>query len=299
MMPLEYLRIAGVRFDLQSPEFLELSASERGYATFLGEGTSPAEVMVRVSLDLTGVPDMAHRERLFDSEQAWSMFRDGNARFILFQPPPLNAPLWCARIDLSTLSVTLYCGPGLIRQAAGRRTLINPLRYPLDLLLTMYVLAGRRGAIVHAAGLALKGRGFLFAGRSGAGKSTLSRQFASVPDAPVLSDDRVVIRAVDAGFDMSGTPWGGEAEKGESQSCPLAAMFFLRQAAENRIRKLETRDAAERLLAAVSIPWYDRDVIPGVLSFCGGLAERIPSYELQFRPTVDVADLLMEHAEGC
>ena len=199
---------------------------------------------------------------------------------------------------MPTLSVTVHCGERMIRNVAGRKKLANPLQYPLDLLLMMYVLAERKGAIIHAAGIVLKEKSFVFVGRSGAGKSTLVRQFALADDCLVLSDDRVVIQEAGKGFGVSGTPWGGEAGNAENATRPLAGIFFLRQAPVNQIHRLDVRAAAERLLAAASIPWYDRDVAPLGVSFCAGLAERIPAYELQFRPTVDVVDLLIRHAEN-
>jgi hypothetical protein len=291
------LEIAGIRFNLQSARTVDLEPPDFGYASFLEPTKSSADVTVRVCLDLNGVPDLPEQMKIFESDQAWSLFKDGNIRSILFKPPPLKDPLWCAQIDLSHQVVMLHCGMGMVRRESGGTRVLNPLRYPLDLLLTMYVLAEREGGIVHAAGIVLRKAGFVFLGRSGAGKSTLVRQFSFRQDVSVLSDDRVVIRKNGDRFWMAGTPWGGEAGKAENRSCLLSGLFFLRQSSENRIKRLAEHDAAERLLAAASIPWYDRDLVPSGLSFCANVANRIPAFELQFRPTTDVVSLLEEHAE--
>ncbi|HAM50351.1 MAG TPA: hypothetical protein DCP92_06510 [Nitrospiraceae bacterium] len=64
-----------------------------------------------------------------------------------------------------------HCGKG------GEKVVRNPFVYPLDLLILMYALAWREGIIAHAAGVVMRGRGYVFPGRSGTGKSTLVRQF--------------------------------------------------------------------------------------------------------------------------
>jgi hypothetical protein len=55
----------------------------------------------------------------------------------------------------------------------------------------------------------------------------------------------------------------------------------------------------EQLLPVTSIPWYDREVLPDVLDFCGDLVSSVPAYELYFRPDPGVVDFLESFAAGC
>ena len=190
-------------------------------------------------------------------------------------------------------------GPPVLGAESGRgedaRPLPNPVCYPLDQLLLMNHLASRGGAIVHAAGLELEGRALVFPGVSMAGKSTLARLLVAggLEDA-LLSDDRVILRtAAEPGrFLAWGTPWPGDAKIARNASAPLEALVFLVHAGEDRIVPVDSREALRRLLPMVSCPWYDRERFPAVLETCGRVAQSVPCYELQFRATTQVVDLL-------
>jgi len=77
------------------------------------------------------------------------------------------------------------------------------------------------GALLHAAGVATERGGLAFTGASGAGKSTLA-QFYAERGASVLSDERLILRAVGQGTQVFGTPWpgaGGHARNGQAPLC--------------------------------------------------------------------------------
>jgi hypothetical protein len=48
----------------------------------------------------------------------------------------------------------------------------------------------------------------------------------------------------------------------------------------------------ERLLPVVSIPWYDKEKMMSILSFCEDLISNIPSYELYFKPDAEVVNVI-------
>ena len=52
--------------------------------------------------------------------------------------------------------------------------------------------------------------------------------------------------------------------------------------------------ALEKLLPVTSLPWFDRKVVPQILSFCDDLITSVPIYELHFKPDAGVANLLEE-----
>ena len=156
----------------------------------------------------------------------------------------------------------------------------------------MYLLSQKQGAIVHAAGMSMHGKGYIFPGRSGAGKSTVSRLLLSCETATMLSDDRIIIRKSDNAFRAFGTPWPGDAGIAENRSSELNGIFFIHHDSENSIKKLPPSEALRRLMPVTSIPWYDEKPMSDILQFCEDLVYAIPAYELFFRPDSSVADFM-------
>jgi hypothetical protein len=273
-------------FDLQD---------ESRYGSFRAPAAGPAALDVRVRLEAGAMPDDNGQRKIFDSGESWSMFAREKARRVRLQPPSLAAPLWSADFALDGLEAAVYCG-SLCRRPSGR--LLNPVNYPLDLLLSMYMLAPRGGAIVHAAGVDLGGKGLLFPGRSGAGKSTLARLLAALPEARFLSDDRVIVRKIGGQHRVFGTPWLGSAGVGDNRDAPLSAILFLRQSPRDAVHPLSPKEAVERLLPLVSAPWYDPEAAGGVLGCCEAVAAEAPAFELGFTPTAKAADRVRAFAAG-
>jgi len=231
--------------------------------------------------------------RVFDTDQSWSMFLDRD-QYVLIHNPERTAEgaLWAARFKRDVPEVAVTCGEKFIRKRGGRQCIINPISYPLDQLLLMHVLATREGAVLHAAGLNVGGRGFLFLGPSGAGKSTLSGLLASRRGFEMVSDDRIVVRKVRNFFKGYGTPWPGDLGIAVNKSAPLSGIFFIHHGSRNRINPISTREAVEKLLPVTSVPWYDRTLVPPMLAFCEDLMGRVPAYDLHFKPTREIVQKL-------
>jgi hypothetical protein len=286
--------IGGIRLAVTSDlPLADLDPSDSVYPSFLLRDDSPATPSIHIRIACAENPRPEGLVKVFDTEQHWSLYRDGDER-ILSSEPSAFAPvaMWTARVNQDVTDVLVTCGKTMVRTIDGKTVLRNPVRYPLDQMLMMYAWARREGAIVHACGINLNGKGAAFLGRSGAGKSTLARVFAGQEDIRVLSDDRVVIRNMDNTPQMFGTPWPGDAGMALNESVPLAALFFLHQDVENRAERIEPGQALERLLPVTSIPWYDPEVFPAILDFCGELATTVPAYDLHFTPTLDVLDVI-------
>jgi hypothetical protein len=293
-----HLEIAGVHFAMRSPYPVATDEMGPAYGPFLREAPSaPGLVRVDVDLQVEAMPRLDGLELVFESDRAWSLLR-GDDWYLKRHHPGSERPRWLARFGGDLRRVTVYCGEGLLRQADGHVTLSNPVRYPLDQLLLMYILAHNEGILLHAAGADFGGKGLLFPGQSGAGKTTIARLLAASPMVEVLSDDRMVLRKADGNYRAFGTPWPGEAQIARNQSVPLAGVFFISHAPVDEIREMGAEEALGRLLPVASVPWYDRDVMPQVLDFCGDFLQHVPAYELLFQPTSQVADLLQRVASA-
>lgn len=287
--------VAGVNFAIRSNDPIVLAETPPEYTSFIGKAaTDNSSTTLDICLELDGIPDIENMVKIFDSGQSWTMFRDREDYVIQFKPPSFRKAMWAARFDPVATRVTVYCDRTYADYKDGKTILSNPITYPLDQLLTIFVLAEREGALIHAAGIDIHGKGLIFPGRSGAGKSTLSRQFLLKAKNDILSDDRIVVRKFQDVFRIFGTPWPGEAGIAINNSLPLYGLFFIRHGTKNIIKEVKPSDAFESLLPVTSIPWYDERIMSSILVFCEDLITHIPAYELHFTPGIEVADLIDE-----
>ena len=60
------------------------------------------------------------------------------------------------------------------------------------------------------------------------------------------------------------------------------------------MRRLSAGEALRRLLPVVSVPWFDRAVVPDMLSTCDGLLAAVPCSELEFTPDAGVVESVRE-----
>lgn len=290
------LCIADVCFSVYSSIGDILPESDPAYHSFLGISEKKKETIdIKVRLQpesLIGSRSLEDFQKIFDSEQSWSMFRDGTDYWIVLQPPAFQRPVWKVRFQMDMTDINVYCGPKLYGDWEGNRGIANPVRYPLDQLLLMYSLARHGGTVIHAAGIRIDGKGYIFPGPSGAGKSTLIRQIKSRKNFEVFSDDRMVVRKINKNYIAFGTPWPGEEGSAVNKAMPLWGIFFLVQDTSDWIERIRVNEAMERLLKVMSVPWFDREVMPEVLSFCDELITKVPLYELHFTPGPGVVGIL-------
>jgi hypothetical protein len=257
--------------------------------------SQPEPIRILVHLEMGRLPSTENLTKLFESGQAWSMFQDGNDYLLRHRPPTFERPVWLARINHRFTRATVFINEEFIRKIDSGSKIDNPVHYPLGQILLMYILAPKEGALFHAAGLKLNGKGVIFPGKSGAGKSTLTRQFAAGGNTTLLSDDRIIVRKIGETFKAYGTPWPGDAGVAENKNVPISGIFFINHGTATRIRAIKPQQALERLLPVTSIPWYDREIMPKILDFCEDLALNVPAYELDFKPSAEVVDVLEKH----
>lgn len=263
------------------------------YAPFTAAtaGREPGSFSVDVSLEIEDFSLDGELTEIFQGSGSWSMFKKKGEYYLALNPTLVGGPECVARFGQAFEKVVIHCGKTEIVEVEGMRMVRNPFTYPLDQLIVMYFLAGREGAIVHAAGVEMDGRGYIFPGRSGAGKSTLSRLLAGLKNVRPLSDDRMAIRKIEGAFKAFGTPWAGEAGIAVNRGIELFRIFFISHGTDNKIRRMNQREALERLLPVTSIPWFDREMMSKILSFCEDMLSHIAAYELSFKPDTEVLDV--------
>lgn len=290
------MEIAGINFAVRCQYPLSADRLPGTYRQFI-KNTYPVgtdtDIHVIVRIETGNMPDTGQMTKIFDTGQSWSMFRQNNDYVLSLNIPTVNGQaIWLAAFDVHCNTISIYCSDLLMNKEKGLTTFATPLSYPLDQLLLMHILAEKSGALLHAAGLSMDNRGYIFPGRSGAGKSTLSRLLLGTDRAEMLSDDRIIIRKIDGAFRAFGTPWAGDADIAENKNVRLDRIFFIHHAETNRVKELKSKETVERLMPVTSIPWYDEMAIQNMLAFCEDLALNIPAYELHFRPDHNIVTFL-------
>jgi hypothetical protein len=287
------LEIGGITFTINTDPSFTLTGDDHPYPLFFST-TPPISnpTTVAVSVLLESPPDTHGLEKIFQGGNSWSMFRDDREYYITLHPPEEKEPFWTARFDQDLNWIIVYCGDVMVQRNGDKTVVANPVRYPLDQILLMYVLATRGGLLLHAAGACFGDRGIVFPGKSGAGKSTIAKILDGKEKISLLSDDRIVIGKRDGGFKAFGTPWPGDANVAVNKRTPLSELLFLKQGHVNRIVALPPENAFERLMPVTSIPWYDSVFMTRTLRICEEIVTTVPVYELEFRPDIEVVDVL-------
>ncbi len=295
------LALGGLRFHVDLPAGFELRETDPNYRAFLANRPrQEARDQVKVRLELGPAPETGDLPVLFDTGESWTAFRDGDGIIVHLRAPGGHRPsrrepngpyLWQARLGKAkSETVVIHCGPALVEDTI----VVNPLRYPLDQLLTMLLPASEGRVIVHAAGVERHGRGVFLAGRSGAGKSTWMRLAARREGWQGLSDDRVIVHRRGRALRLYGTPWAGEGQIAANRGTELVAIVFLHQASRNELCPIDRHEALAQLLPTVSVPWFEPARMTAALELCVNLTSRLPAYELRFRPEPGAADLVAQ-----
>ncbi len=150
----------------------------------------------------------------------------------------------------------------------------------LRVLLSM-ILLPHRGFLLHAAAIERHGRAHIFMGRSGAGKSTVA---GLAPAGTPLTDEISLLRCDADGWRAHGTPFWGEFRAGD-RNChlPVAGIYALAQASENRLEKIAPREALRAMLENVLFFSADRAAREQLLSIVSACAAALPFYRLHFK----------------
>lgn len=151
------------------------------------------------------------------------------------------------------------------------------------------------GAVVfHGAVIAEEDEAYAVTARSGVGKTThlsLWRE-AFGEKVYILNGDKPVLRIIDGVVYASGTPWRGKEGYGVPGMLPLAAVGFLKRAAEPSAERIVADSATVMLASQIYIPSS-----PKAASLALGVLDRIINsvalYEI--RANMDVQSALVSH----
>lgn len=166
--------------------------------------------------------------------------------------------------------------------ALGSR-LANVGMYPLTEILASRFLSAVDAVDLHASAALYEGSAFLFTGHSGAGKTTIS-ELAIAEGATVLSDDRTIIGVREDVPTAWGTPWHGTGRRSSSRTAPIAGIFLLVQAREERVVPIPPSRAFKELFVRLIHQRLSPQETQAALATLEQVVRTTPVWELHFRP---------------
>jgi len=265
-----FVRIGGLTLAVRGSE-VPLEEPHARFAVPPSSAPSSTDVVIDVVYDdAYAAPRGA---LLFDSGAVWKLFEDPEGFRIECHSPLLGEhPYKIATVSRDLRRVALQM----------RVRNLQPIHFPLDELLVNALLARGGGVELHACGVIDRGQGLLFIGNSGDGKTTTARLWEG--DAEIISDDRVVVRAGDAGWTIYGTPWHGEAEICSPASAPLRRVYVLDHTMRsgNGVAPMRSAEAVARIFACAFPPFHDPRGLETVVDTLGQLAASVPVAKLSF-----------------
>jgi hypothetical protein len=178
-----------------------------------------------------------------------------------------------------TLSIEGAAFRGSFDERSGCGWIVQPLDpTPFEIFLTA-IYAGRllraSGFFLHAAAIVGPAGACVFFGPSESGKTTVADLVAE----GVITDETTAIRRDGDGYVVSGVPW-----RGRRLTAPLAGLFRLRRARTTSFVRMSPAAAVRELLPSVLFSRADPAEIDRFLEIAGGLARRVPYYEMHFTP---------------
>jgi len=192
----------------------------------------------------------------------------------------------------STFSYTLNSATVDLRKDGAQFSGV-PHEYSLDSLIRILLskmLLTRSGFLLHAATVMRDGQAHIFTGQSGAGKSTVA---SLSPIGSVLTDEISLLRNLDNSWQAFGTPFWGEFHAGDlNERAPIAGIYSLIQAKEDRVERLSTRDALRAILPNILFFSSKQEDNAQLLTILTQALQAIPVYQLYFQRHAEFWEVL-------
>jgi len=289
-------RLAGLTVDVEADLPIGNDTFAPKFEPFRAAVAGPPTIVIRHHFGLPDRLDNASLGRQVHRQPPWAVYRrDRSWIYVMIPPDPSDGSVHRVMVfDDGHTRGRIYSPSDEFFRRGGHDSLAL---LPSDQLILARALPAFGGVFVHAAAVDMNGHGLVFAGASEAGKSTIVRLIGG--RARVLCDDRVVIRGEDGGFRVHGTWNHGEIDRVSPGPAALRAVFFLRQAAGNRLERVAEpqailRDFLPRLVRPLaSADWWER-----ALGVAEAIVREVPFYDLSFDKSGAVVGVLEDFLEA-
>ena len=215
---------------------------------------------------------------------------DGNS-LIFYSIEQGGVPYACARWNREgTLCECLYL--------SGKEYCLNYSRNIWDILGMEDILLRHSGLLLHSSFIRYRGKAVLFSAPCGTGKSTQAELWEKYEGADIINGDRSGLRRLDRGWTVFGLPYAGSSGIYRNENAPLAAVILLRQAEENRLRRMKAVEAFPDLYREITVHRWDRNFVSESTELLQQLLCEIPVYLLECRPDQEAVQLVRDEIFG-
>lgn len=276
-----YYQVAGHVFSLMTGEQDNIEKELRQYAPFAVQPTKN----IIFSLQITTVPPSDEgvveefRQQDEDQEIISGRMPDGRSR----------VEFWLNEERSAILTLNKDYSKGEVYLVSHQKYGVN------NALMVTFALAtaNMHTALFHSSVVSYEGKAYMFLGVSGTGKSTHSNLWLKYVDGTELvNDDNPVVRILDNGeVWLYGSPWSGKTPCYRNVSYPLGALVNLKQAPENKIRRMKGVEAYASLFVSISGKRWEPQVADGLHETEKLLAENVPVWHLECLPDEAAARL--------
>lgn len=263
------LRLSGITIRFRLPSVIELPDN---FQPFQCPDTEEPDEEYRVEL-LTAplCPDapMVHQEdetRIYHTDQGWlhihpSLCDDAGCQVACLFCPDGRHTLYYPASKWDYYSKVWRCG----HLICGEQFLLR-----------------HQAFLLHSSFVRIHGKAVLFSGPSGAGKSTQADLWHTYLGAEILNGDRTIIQKCDDGFTAAGSIWSGSSCIYRPEKAPIAGIFLLNQAEENRVERLGF-EAFVPMFSQTILNSWDQAFMARVTALYADVLEQIPVYRLHCR----------------
>lgn len=164
-------------------------------------------------------------------------------------------------------------------------------------IMLVYAFAGasKGTVLMHASVARQGGYGYAFIAKSGTGKSTqVSNWLKYIPGCDMMNDDNPVVRVVDEGCFIYGSPWSGKTPCYRDVKAPLGAVTRIDRSSCNSIERLGPVEAFASMLPSVSSMKWDIRLYRNVYGTITRILEHVPVYTLHCLPDRNSAEVCHE-----
>lgn len=164
----------------------------------------------------------------------------------------------------------------------------------IDLLSLETLCLKFNGLLLHASLICTRDSAILFSAPCGTGKSTQASLWEKYENAEVLNGDRAILRNVSGKWMAFGSPYAGSSGIFRNESAPVMAIVLLRQAKENKIRRLSPAKAIRYIYPEFSIHRWDSNFLNSALNLIFQLLSAVPVYMLECLPDQGAVQMLKD-----
>lgn len=148
------------------------------------------------------------------------------------------------------------------------------------------------GVYFHSSAVVVDEKAYLFSAPCGTGKSTHTEQWLKLfPNkAFIINDDKPVVRVMDDGIFVYGTPWSGKHDISVNTRAKLQGICFLERGDKNEIDMMAKNEAVVRLFHA-ALHKLSREKMQKELNLISSIIEHIPIYKMKCLPNIAAAKM--------